>query len=262
MRLPAQRSRYRFTAADSSSSFFEIVAEDDAARLQRPCLNQFQLHRFGTRLEQGGPGAQDDRSEAETVLVDQMMAHQGRGKVRASEDEQIFAALLFEFSDFFGGIPFDELRVVPRGFFQGPGKDDFADVVHPVDDLALGGGPIAGHALVGHAPKQEHVRGLELINREPFLLIPPDGLVPTKVPAFRTFKEAIEQDQIPHDEFSHVPFTVTSFHPFTRPRLKLPRFKYLLSTPLQPKFRVFLRAFTTTCMSDSAVGVPCPASTR
>src|SRR5437867_7187350 len=91
MRLPAQRSRFRFTAADSSSSFFEIVAEDDAARLQRPCLNQFQLHRFGTRLEQGGPGAQDDRSEAETVLVDQMMAHQGRGKVRASEDEQIFA---------------------------------------------------------------------------------------------------------------------------------------------------------------------------
>src|SRR5436190_74563 len=101
-----------------------------------------------------------------------------------------------------------------------------------------------------------------LTSFELFQLIPPDGLVPTKVPAFRTFKEAIERDQIPHDEFSHVPFTVTSFHPFTRPRLKLPRFKYLLSTPLQPKFRVFLRAFTTTCMSDSAVGVPCPASTR
>src|SRR5205809_7948809 len=112
MRLPAQRSRFRFTAADSSSSFFEIVAEDDAARLQRPCINQFQLHRFGTRLEQGGPGAQDDRSEAETVLVDQMMAHQGRGKVRASEDEQSFAVLLVNYGDFLGGMPFADLRAV------------------------------------------------------------------------------------------------------------------------------------------------------
>src|SRR5207244_13179703 len=38
-------------AADSSSCSLGLVAKEDASRLQRLCLNQFQFHHFGTRFE-------------------------------------------------------------------------------------------------------------------------------------------------------------------------------------------------------------------
>src|SRR2546423_13660024 len=78
-------------------------------------------------------------------------------------------------------------------------------MVHQVGDLALGGGPVAGHALIRRAAKQEHVRGLQLVNRDPFQLFAPDGIVPAKVPAFRSLEETIERDHVPHDDFSHLP---------------------------------------------------------
>src|SRR6266550_4764993 len=47
----APRPRFLSYAADSSSCSLGLVAKEDASRLQRLCLNQFQFHHFGTRFE-------------------------------------------------------------------------------------------------------------------------------------------------------------------------------------------------------------------
>src|SRR5712692_6863078 len=43
-----------------------------------------------------------------------------------------------------------------------------------------------------------------MLDRILFELVTPDRVVPIDVPTLRAFEEAIQRDQIPHDEFSHV----------------------------------------------------------
>src|SRR5439155_17492882 len=121
-----------------------------------------------------------------------------------AKNKQILAGLLLQFGDLLLRLPFHEPRVLPFGLLQRLRKDDFRDRVHEIGDLAFLGGPIPGHSFVRHPAEQQHPGRLRLLDRIFFELITPDAVVPIDVPALRAFEEAIQRDQIPHDEFSHV----------------------------------------------------------
>src|SRR5205809_6815281 len=179
-----------------------LVVEDDAARFQRLRFGELEFQPLRAFLEQGISAAEDDWSHAKAVFVDQASPCQRCGEIGAAEDEQVLAELPFQLGDLLLCVTFHEPRIVPLGLFHRSREDDLGDAVHEIGDFAFLLRPKRRHALVGHTTEEQHADRLRLLGGEPLQLLAPNRVMPIDVPALPTLEEAVEGDEIPHDEFS------------------------------------------------------------
>ena len=68
-------------------------------------IGELESSRRAPRSEQALPAAQDDRIDPQTVLIDEIVAHQCLGEIAASVDLKLPTGLLLQRGDRFRGVP-------------------------------------------------------------------------------------------------------------------------------------------------------------
>src|SRR5256885_16816865 len=63
--------------------------------------------------------AQDQRTDDERILIDEVMVHERVDKVATTQDHYVLTKLLLEFGHFFGDIALDQPGIVPCHLLQG-----------------------------------------------------------------------------------------------------------------------------------------------
>src|SRR5690606_1340613 len=199
-RLPARPARRRklVRSAVGGSLRKRLVSQQEAAPAEGSLLQELEPQRVGARLEERISLSQRDRHEADAVLVKEAVADQRVAEVRAAEDEQVLAGLLFQPRHGGPGVLLDQYGVVPVGPLERPREDELRDRVHEVRDLVRGLGPVGRHPLVRAAPEDEGPYLLCLLERELTELLAPGIFQERDVPRGRTLEHSVQRDQVPH----------------------------------------------------------------
>ena len=158
--------------------------------------------RFSPGLNSGVPPPRMIGFTRDAELVDQSVRDQAGGEIGAAEQKNILGAVALQPGDGPGDVIAEHLRVVPVGFFHRAGEHVFRRRIHEIGDRAGRARPVARHQLVGDAAEQQSAGGVQLLDRQLLQLLAPDVEMPGDV-AVRTFDEAVQRHQIPHDQLRH-----------------------------------------------------------
>src|SRR5262245_9799551 len=184
------------------------VEKDDTAGREGAGFDEPDTLRLQTITEEVAALAVDDRRDADPVLIEQPCVHQRLRQDGAAEDVHVAVALPLKPSHVLGAIPCH--GGIPVGRLEGAGADDLREAVHVLGDGALRRLPVGRHALPGHAAENEHVSRAKLLEAQLLQLRAPGALVPGEVPVLLTLEQAVEADQVPHDELAHYPLPVAA----------------------------------------------------
>src|SRR5262245_27332438 len=179
------------------------LAQEHDARLHRPSLQQLQPHPPLARFEHRRPPAEDERVEADAVLVDQVLIGERADQVCAAEDEQVFTRLLLQAGNLLLSAPLHEPRVAPPRRLKGVREDDLRDTVHELRDITGGSLPVARHPLIRITAEEQRAYLLRLIEREALEFLAPDVFMPINLPGLRSLEVTIERYHVPDDYLSH-----------------------------------------------------------
>src|SRR5262245_7633384 len=179
------------------------LAQEHDARLHRPSLQQLQPHPPLARFEHRRPPAEDERVEADAVLVDQALLGKRVDQVGAAEDEQVFTRLLLQAGNLLLSAPLHEPGVAPPRRLQGVREDDLRNTVHELRDITGGSLPVACHPLIRLTAEEQRAHLLRLIEREALELLAPDVFMPINLPWLWSLEVTIERYHVPDDYLSH-----------------------------------------------------------
>ena len=106
----------------TSPSFLDrLVGEPNGACRVRLGGDQSQ-RRSACVLKEPLALAQDQRTDDERILIDEVMVHERADKVATTQDHYVLTKLLLELGHFFGDIALDQPGIVPCHLLQGGGK--------------------------------------------------------------------------------------------------------------------------------------------
>src|SRR6266404_4827063 len=135
------------------------------AQTKHPGLVGFRIHQLKPGLlpflKETLSLPQDQGSNTEVVLIDEVMLCEQLNQVRASVDQENPTGLRFQLRYFFRDIACDDMGVVPGDISQSAGDDVLGNAIKAVGHVPRSAGPGRCHFLVGLAPEEHRVGLLE-----------------------------------------------------------------------------------------------------